>query len=88
MTNFKDLFETENLQEGKITDFFAGIKAKLNDRKLDKEAKKFYEKAGDELERAHDFDFDDPERFPFEDNFMKYMAKAREIEKKMTNKDK
>ena len=32
------------LNEGKITDFFAGIKVKLNDRKLDKEAKKLYQK--------------------------------------------
>ena len=74
------------LNEGKITDFFAGIKVKLNDRKLDKEAKKLYQKAEDELLKAFDYDFADPARFPYEDNFVKYMAKAREVEKKMTNK--
>ena len=82
---FKELFETD-INEGKIVDFIAGIKAKLKDKKLDKEAQKFYQKAEDELEKAHNYDFADPARFPYEEKFLQYMQKAREIESKI-NKD-
>ena len=58
--------------------FVAGIKAKLKDKRLDKEAQKFYQKAEDELEKAHDYDFADPARFPYEEKFLQYMQKARE----------